>query len=585
MFDRITVDLVHNLEDVPRFMDWLVDRCRRKVRLAIDTETTALHPVTWRRRGFCRLWQVGDTESGWAIPAPEWHRLCHHAMDIIRLSRTRVTMQSARYDLHTCAGEGWPLPDWDVIDDTEIQSKLLRPWATRHGLKPTAVDLLGAWAGTGQDSLRRVFRATGTSWDDIDYTNKVYWAYGVMDTILTNLVWEKMGDPGGWYEIEMEYQRLVYEWEARGLRVDEQHLLTHKQAYGDQLASLEAQLEDLGFHKPRSNKVVEQALRDLGHDPTELTPKGNVALNKEVMARIQQAGGPAARAAHLLVEYRRLASWRQVYFEKMLEATVNGRVHPFIRTMGAKTGRSSITDPPAQTIPKHPLTRGVFVPDPGCELWAVDYDTQELRVFAALANEVPMVETFNQGGKLHDLVAEMAGVDREIAKILNYARLYGAGLSKLAATTGKSEREMAAIINRIDQRFPAAAAFMAETVRRVRDRREAEGYGYAEVPRSWRRIGVEDDKDYTALNYMIQGYGADTLKLAALRLDRAGYSSAVLLPVHDELLLQFPKGEGEEAAREVAKIMTDDNLSVRLTTTAEGPLRRWGDKYQEEPPT
>lgn len=580
------VHYLRDVDDVQPFMDWLIERCRRGEVLAVDTETTALHPVTWRRRGFVRLWQVGDAHEAWAIPAQEWHRLVHHAMDLIAMSRVRVVLQNCRYDLHAMAGEGWPLPDWDRIEDTEILSKIGRPWAVRHGLKPMAEELFGEWAGEGQRQLNAFKKATGSDWATVQIDHPLYWAYGCFDTVLTRHVWDRLeshAGPESWYQIEMEYQRLAYGWEEKGLLVDPEFILTQQAAYEAKLVDLTQKLADVGITKPRSNKMIEAVLADLGYEFEDFTAKGNVSLDKVVMARIAQMGGVTGRAARLLMEYRRTDKWKAVYFDGMLDAmTSDQRVHPFVRTMGAKTGRSSITVPPLQTIPKDAGPRSVFLADRGMELWPIDYDSQELRVFAALANEIPMIEEFNgPDPDLHSLVARMASVERDVAKTLNYARLYGAGVSKLALGAGKTEPEMAEILDRIDTRFPAAAAFMEGVVAEARQRHHEAGYAYTEVARSGRRIGVEIDKAYTALNYKIQGHGADVLKLAAIRLYRAGFGEAVMLPVHDELLMQFPKGEGAHLAQEAAEIMRDEALSVPLTASPEGPFTRWGDKYQK----
>jgi DNA polymerase I len=385
-----------------------------------------------------------------------------------------------------------------------------------------------------------------------------------------------------WYNVEMEYQRIAFGWEDRGLRVDPLRIQAEQAAYGGRLTDLTHQLADLGIDNPRSSQAVAHALGELGWDAEDFTPSGQVALDKVVLARLTEAGGVVGRGAKLLMEYRRTDKWKAVYFDKMFEAmTGDQRVHPFVRTMGAHTGRSSITDPPLQTIPKDAGPPRVFIADRGYELWPVDYDAQELRIFAALAGEQDMIREFTEGdGKLHDLVARLADVDRNVAKTLSYARLYGAGLSKLALATGKTEHEMLGIIARIDARFPEAARFMDRVVEQARERESIVGWAYAEIPRSRRRIGVETDAAYKALNYTIQGFAADSLKLAALRLDRAGYGDAMLLPVHDELLFQFPAGEGVHLAHEVAALMEDTFLSVPLSASPSGPFASWGEGYK-----
>ena len=79
----------------------------------------------------------------------------------------------------------------------------------------------------------------------------------------------------------------------------------------------------------------------------------------------------------------------------------------------------------------------------------------------------------------------------------------------------------------------------------------------------------------------MQGSGADILKDAILRLDKWGFGDNILLPVHDELLFQFPIGpEGEASAKECAELMSDYTLSVPITTELSGPFESWGAHYQ-----
>ncbi|MCP5059372.1 MAG: hypothetical protein GY937_21930, partial [bacterium] len=87
-----------------------------------------------------------------------------------------------------------------------------------------------------------------------------------------------------------------------------------------------------------------------------------------------------------------------------------------------------------------------------------------------------------------------------------------------------------------------------------------------------------------AANTIIQGHGADVLKLACCRMAQAGLDEFFVLPVHDEVLFSVPEGAVEEVTRLAVELMEDRLLPVPLTTEASGPLDRWGDKYREDQP-
>ena len=63
----------------------------------------------------------------------------------------------------------------------------------------------------------------------------------------------------------------------------------------------------------------------------------------------------------------------------------------------------------------------------------------------------------------------------------------------------------------------------------------------------------------TAVNSPLQGTAADLIKIAMIRIDRAlsesGYQSALLLQVHDELLLESPPEEVADVTRLVKREM------------------------------
>ena len=75
----------------------------------------------------------------------------------------------------------------------------------------------------------------------------------------------------------------------------------------------------------------------------------------------------------------------------------DGRVHPQIKTLRAKTARMSVTGPALQTLKKHdPRLRRCFRADPGHVLISCDFSQVEARVAAALANDTAL----KQGARL-----------------------------------------------------------------------------------------------------------------------------------------------------------------------------------------
>ena len=156
----------------------------------------------------------------------------------------------------------------------------------------------------------------------------------------------------------------------------------------------------------------------------------------------------------------------------ILKHIVNGRIHAEIHPFraddgGTRSSRFSYSDPPLQQMPARdkelgPLIRGVFLPEEG-EFWAKpDISQQEFRFIVHYAmqhelrgaQEAADVYRNNPDADFHAVVAEMTGLDRDSAKATNFAKIYGAGVKKLAEMIGKPLTEVQAIVTQYDRKLP-----------------------------------------------------------------------------------------------------------------------------------
>ncbi len=160
----------------------------------------------------------------------------------------------------------------------------------------------------------------------------------------------------------------------------------------------------------------------------------------------------------------------------------------------------------------------------------------------------------------------------------NFSRIYGAGPQKIADTAGVPISEIKTYMTAFDRRFPGVTEFIKAVQRQGAIRLNNEGEPYV-MTTGGRRLPCDPEKVYVLVNYLIQGSCADLFKDAIVRLDKAGFGDNILMPVHDELLFQFPEGE-TDGPREAADLMADlDTYAVPFTVGSDGPLKRWGDKY------
>ena len=140
-----------------------------------------------------------------------------------------------------------------------------------------------------------------------------------------------------------------------------------------------------------------------------------------------------------------------------------------------------------------PLIRNVFLPEEG-EVWCKpDISQQEFRfvVHHAVLRNLPGAKEAaehyrsNPNADYHAIVAEMTGLDRDLAKAVNFAKIYGAGPKKFAEMIGKPLSEARAIIAQYDSRLP----FVARLSRICQDEAVERGYTvlYDGARRHWDR--------------------------------------------------------------------------------------------------
>jgi DNA polymerase-1 len=189
--------------------------------------------------------------------------------------------------------------------------------------------------------------------------------------------------------------------------------------------------------------------------------------------------------------------------------------------------------------------------------------------FTEIAKEVYNDPNFQRSDKRRNLIKSMI-----------YGRLYGAGVGKQALTAGVAESQMKTVVSAFDARFPGMTAFQQkiEDVGMRRLRAEGQGYVY-----TWtgRRLPCDEDRVYSLLNYLAQGGAAEIFKANLIKLDQAELTELLIVPVHDEIVLNAPRKDAEEIKQIVKKCMTTtEGWAVPLTADVEGPLENWGEKYR-----
>ena len=299
-----------------------------------------------------------------------------------------------------------------------------------------------------------------------------------------------------------------------------------------------------------------------------------------------------------ILEWRQLMKLKGTYIDALpqLVHPATGRVHTCFNQAVAATGRLSSSDPNLQNIPIRTALgreiRRAFIADPGNVLISADYSQIEFRVLAHLSEDPVLIDAFREGADFHERTAvKIFGADstrdphqlRSIAKMVNYALLYGKGAFTLAKDIGVTQQAAQEFIDAYFAGFPRVRAFIDRTLE------DARATGVVKTMYGRRRLVPElNSRDFQrraasereAVNMPIQGSAADIMKRAMIDVHAAllPYPEArMILTVHDELLFEVPKARAEEFSEIVREGMQGAaNMKVPLTVDV-GVGENWKD--------
>jgi len=288
-----------------------------------------------------------------------------------------------------------------------------------------------------------------------------------------------------------------------------------------------------------------------------------------------------------IAEARELNKAHSTFIDSITKHAVDGRIHADINQIrsdsgGTVTGRFSMSNPNLQQIPaRHPelgpLIRSIFIPEEKQKWGSFDYSQQEPRIlvhYAKLQNLTgvdEIVDAYNQGdADFHQVVADMAGIERKQAKTINLGLMYGMGKNKLMAELGLMKESAEKLIKQYHNRAPFVKQLMDNVSRKANDRGKIRTllgrachfdlwqpvqFGvFKPLPLEQARKEYDEPLKraftYKALNKLIQGSAADMTKKSMVAL----YENGIIphIQIHDEVDISV---ESSEKAEEIISIM------------------------------
>ncbi len=206
----------------------------------------------------------------------------------------------------------------------------------------------------------------------------------------------------------------------------------------------------------------------------------------------------------------------------------------------------------------------------------MDYSQIELRLIAHIADEIKMLDAFNNDLDIHsDTASKVFGVPineitsdlRRKAKAINFGIIYGISAYGLAKQLKCSANEAKEFIDSYFKRFPRIRDYMEEI------KSYLEENGYVETLFN-RRIHINDSNtknqrlkgfaERQAINAPIQGSAADIIKLAMVKIHKNLYEYkndvSMLMQVHDELVFEIRENSIDKYSKIIQEIMEHANL-------------------------
>ena len=302
----------------------------------------------------------------------------------------------------------------------------------------------------------------------------------------------------------------------------------------------------------------------------------------------------------LIVEARNLNKTSGTFINTIMKhCHADGRIHSHINQIrsddgGTVSGRISMNNPNLQQIPARdpelgPLIRSLFLPEEDEQWAAIDFSQQEPRILVHYAHvygksrnlELNGVKEFVNGYRenpdmdFHTMVAEMAGIGRKQAKVINLGMMYGMGVNKLSEQLDIPVDEAKTIIRQYHSRVPFVKGLMTGVQNRLNDQSssgsirsilgrkcrfdlwEPDTFGmnkalpYREAVQEYgETTRLKRAYTYKALNRLIQASAADMTKQAMVNIYKSGKTP--MIQIHDEMAMSV-KNKAE--AKEIAEIM------------------------------
>lgn len=577
----------------------LADKLLQLSEFCFDTETTDINARESELVGmsFCF-----SSHEAYYVPVPNDSNAVSAIIDLLKPvfenNSIRKVGQNLKYDIQVLMNYGVEVEG--ELFDTMIAHYLIQPDLKHNldylseiylGYKMVPIEDLIGKKGPHQKNMREIELNIIKEYagEDADITWQLY-------QILSKEI-EKKGLLNLARLVEMPLIRVLAEMEKAGFKISSENLSAFSVVLKQELAELETSIYNMAgcpfnINSPKQlGEILFERLQI--SDGAKKTKTKQYSTGEEILLKLADKHP----IINQILDYRALQKLLSTYVDALpkLIDKKSVKIHTSFDQAWVSTGRLSSRNPNLQNIPirdeRGKEIRKAFIP---CSeqhiLLSADYSQIELRLMAHLSGDENMIEAFGNNADIHVSTAakifkvpeeEVTSAMRSKAKTANFGIIYGISAFGLSQRLNISRTEAAELINGYFRSFPMVREYMDLSVQLAREK------GFVETIMGRRRFlpdihssnaVVRGFAERNAINAPIQGSAADIIKLAMVNLQRrlrTGFKSALILQVHDELILDVFNEELEQI-RQIVKTEMENVLTLKVPLIVDiGTGKNW----------
>ena len=558
--------------------------------VCFDTETTSLNEMEAELIGISFSWKY---ETGYFVLIPNDSEGKNLFIETLKKffenDNIEKIGQNIKYDFKVLKKYGIELKG--KLFDTMLAHYLINPDA-RHNLETLSKNYLGY-------KMIPITKLIGKKGKNqlsmIDVPIEDLCEYAVEDADITfqlkNILEKKLyelNQKSLFEQVEIPLIKVLSYMELEGINIDVSFLNNFSSVLDNDIYKLENKIfEKVGVKfnlaSPKQLGIVLFEKLKIVDNPKK-TKTGQYSTSEEVLSNLSKKNLIVVD----ILDWRSLIKLQNTYVKALpLQVnTLTKRIHTQFNQAVAATGRLSSNHPnlqniPIRTVEGKQVRKAFCAVDNNHVILAADYSQIELRIIASLANELNMINAFNNGEDIHSSTASkifgmavenISKEQRSQAKTVNFGIIYGVSAFGLSSQTSLTRKESKIIIDAYYESYPGLKSFINKQINFAREN------GYVETILGRRRYLrdinsrnsiVRSASERNAINAPIQGSAADIIKLAMIninkRLKNEKLETKMMLQVHDELVFETPKKEIEKCVKIIRHEMENVfDLRVKL---------------------